>query len=160
MHILYFRKEDNERIHEAEKQRLLGNHNRSWHRSRHRQAQAPLRNHPGQKTDAQRRWVKLLANLEKGVYVKPYRLTLGEHPQQWLDGYVKTNCSPRTFDSYKSIVENHLNPKLGHTRLNQLQPQDVQQYYARVLTPRAFMMGRGRYHPRQCFTTTVFCLRH
>jgi len=38
------------------------------------------------------------------------RMTEAEHLRQWLDGYVKTNCTMRTLDGYRSIIERHLIP--------------------------------------------------
>ena len=83
----------------------------------------------GRKGDAQRRLTELLASLDKGVYTPPGRLTLAEHLKNWLEGYVKTNCSQRTFDGYQSIIESHLIPALGHIQLKHLHPQAIQSYY-------------------------------
>lgn len=88
----------------------------------------------GRKADAQRRLAELLVSIEEGSYVKPKRLGLAEYLQQWLDGYVKSNCSPRTLDSYQCIVKCHLVPSLGMIPLSQLQPQHIQQYYAQALS--------------------------
>jgi hypothetical protein len=71
----------------------------------------------GRKSDAQKRLNELLVSLEKGIYTPPGRLTVAEHLHQWLEGYVKTNCSQRTFDGYQSIMERHLIPALGHVQL-------------------------------------------
>ncbi len=93
----------------------------------------------GLKADAQKKLTELLASLDKGVYTPPGKLTLAEHLNQWLNCYVKTNCSPRTYDSYQSIAERHLIPALGHVQLKQLHPQVIQAYYGRAcegLTPR------------------------
>jgi integrase len=87
----------------------------------------------GTKRDAQQRLAELLVTIEQGNYIKPKRLCLAEYLQHWLDGYVKTNCSPRTLDSYQSIVSRHLIPNLGHLPLTQIQPQHIQEYYARSL---------------------------
>jgi integrase len=62
----------------------------------------------------------------------PGRLTLAEHLSNWLEGYVKTNCSQRTLDGYQSIVERHLVPALGHIQLKHLQPQAIQAYYGKA----------------------------
>ena len=86
----------------------------------------------GRKGDAQRRLTELLSSLDKGVYTPPGRLTVAEHLHQWLDGYVKTNCSQRTLDGYQSIIERHLIPALGHIQLKQLQPQTIQSYYGKA----------------------------
>ncbi|MBI4215921.1 MAG: site-specific integrase [Chloroflexi bacterium] len=82
---------------------------------------------------------ELLVNLEKGVPVPVGRLTVAEHLHRWLNGYVKTNCSPRTLDGYQSIIERHLVPSLGHILLKQLHPQAIQAYYGQAcerLSPR------------------------
>lgn len=88
----------------------------------------------GDKGDAEVRLRELLTFMDKGVYIKTRRLTLGKFLYLWLDGYVRTNCSPRTLDSYQSIVNRHLIPNLGSLLLTQLHPQEIQQYYARALT--------------------------
>ena len=51
---------------------------------------------------------------------------------QWLEGYVKTNCSQRTLDGYQSIIQRHLIPALGHVQLKQLQPSTIQGYYGKA----------------------------
>ena len=101
----------------------------------------------GSKRDAERALRELLYSLERGVCIRSQRLTLGEYLYQWLDGYVKTNCSPRTLDSYQSIVDRHLIPNLGGIPLTQLHPQEVQQYYSRALTG-GRIDGKGGLSPR------------
>jgi len=86
----------------------------------------------GRKSDAQRRLNELLVNLEKGVFTPPGRITVAEHLHRWLDGYVKTNCSPRTEDSYRSTCEIHLIPALGQLQLKQLSPAAIQKYYGQA----------------------------
>jgi len=56
------------------------------------------------------RVVKAVMGQEKGIYTPPGRLTVGDHLHNWLEGYVKTNCSQRTLDGYQSIIETHLIP--------------------------------------------------
>ena len=86
----------------------------------------------GRKGDAQRRLTELLSSLDKGVYTPPGRLTVAEHLNNWLEGYVKTNCSQRTFDGYQSIIDNHLAPALGHLQLKHLHPATIQGYYGKA----------------------------
>jgi len=93
----------------------------------------------GRKGDAQRRLTELLASLDKGVYTPPGRLTVAEHLRNWLEGYVKTNCSQRTLDGYQSIIDTHLIPALGQVQLKHLHPQAIQSYYGKAcekLSPR------------------------
>ncbi len=84
----------------------------------------------GRKGDAQRRLTELLSSLEKGIYLPLSKLTVADLLKQWLQGYVKTNCSSRTYDGYQAIIDNHLIPALGHHPLKQLTPQVIQLYYA------------------------------
>jgi integrase len=84
----------------------------------------------GKKGDAKIRLTELLSSLDKGVYTPPGRLTVAEHLKNWLEGYVKTNCSQRTLDGYQSIVERHIIPALGQVQLKHLHPQAIQAYYS------------------------------
>ncbi|MBM4463461.1 MAG: site-specific integrase [Chloroflexi bacterium] len=86
----------------------------------------------GRKGDAQKRLNELLVSLEKGIPVPSGRLTVAEHLHNWLEGYVKTNCSLRTLDGYQSIIETHLVPSLGHIQLKHLHPQTIQSYYGQA----------------------------
>jgi integrase len=93
----------------------------------------------GRKSDAQKRLAELLLSLEKGICAPPGRVTVAQHLRAWLEGYVKTNCSLRTYDSYGSIIEKHLIPALGSYQLKQLHAQVIQRYYGKALerlTPR------------------------
>ena len=67
---------------------------------------------------------------DKGIITPQVRLTLGEHLHNWLEGYVKTQCAPRTIDSYESIAERHVIPALGHYQLRQLNHQAIEEYYS------------------------------
>ena len=75
----------------------------------------------------------MLVALEKGIYVKPSRVTLAEWLRQWLDSYVAMHTTPRTQESYRSIMHHHPMPSLGEIPLTQLQPQHLQRYYGRAL---------------------------
>jgi integrase len=86
----------------------------------------------GRKGDAQRRLTELLTSLDKGVYTPPGKLTVADLLNQFLQGYVKTNCSIRTLDATQSIAERHLIPYLGHILLRQLTPQAIQAYYGKA----------------------------
>jgi len=86
----------------------------------------------GKKSDAQRRLRELLSSLDNGIFSPPSRLSLAEHLENWLTGYVRTNCAPRTQDSYQSIAD-HVSDALGHYRIRDLSPQVIQQYYGKAL---------------------------
>jgi len=88
----------------------------------------------GTKRDAERALREMLHSLETGAYVKPSRISVGEYLKQWCHSYAMMHTSPRTAESYQSEVHRHLIPALGAIPLCQLQPQQVQSYYAHALT--------------------------
>lgn len=86
----------------------------------------------GSEREAKARLKELMAGLDKGVPIPAGTLTVAEHLHNWLEGYCKTNCSARTLDGYKSIVECHLIPTLGNIKLKHLQPPAIQEYYSQA----------------------------
>ena len=84
----------------------------------------------GTKRDAERALREVLLSLEQGSYVKPNKLTLGEWLDQWCESFVVMNTTPRTYVSYRSIIDRHLKPGLGSIALSRLEPQQIQTYYA------------------------------
>jgi integrase len=83
----------------------------------------------GTKKAAERELTRLLGALLDGTYVEPVKLTLGEFLDRWLRDYAKPNVTDRTFERYKSIVEQHLKPALGRLALQRLQPIAIQAVY-------------------------------
>ena len=53
---------------------------------------------------------------------------LGPFLQEWLSEIVERSVRPKTSVSYRSIVERHLIPGLGETRLVDLRAADIQRY--------------------------------
>ena len=88
----------------------------------------------GTKRDAERALHEVLLSLEQGSYVKPNKITLGEWLEQWCESFVIMNTTPRTYVSYRSIIDRHLKPGLGSIALSRLEPQQIQAYYADKLT--------------------------
>jgi len=88
----------------------------------------------GKKRDAERMLRELLLAVEKGTYVKPTHLTVGEWLSQWTENYVAMHTTPRTQESYRYVIDCHLIPSLGSIPLTQLQPQHLQNYYGTALS--------------------------
>ena len=82
----------------------------------------------GRKVDAERLYGDILRELEKGTYIKPTKITLGEYLDNWLGAYA-ANKAPSTYAGYKRIVNSHLKPRLGMIKLAELQPMHIQEYY-------------------------------
>jgi len=85
----------------------------------------------GRKTEADRRLRELLTSLDKGIPLPTGKITVADLLRQWLEA--KSDCGPKTLESYQSIVEGHLIPALGHILLAKLQPRDIDGYYKKAL---------------------------
>jgi len=75
-----------------------------------------------------------MVSIEKGSYVKCGQITLAEWLDDWIEGYVRMHCSPKTVASYQSEVHLHLMPALGRIPLAKLQAKHLQNYYAGALS--------------------------
>ncbi|MDE3073885.1 MAG: site-specific integrase [Chloroflexota bacterium] len=69
---------------------------------------------------------ELLAQQEAGLALDVSRQTVGVFLASWLADVVKPNLRPRTYDSYKQMVADHITPRLGRIELAKLSPQQVQ----------------------------------
>ena len=71
---------------------------------------------------------RITASLDDGTYKAPCKLTVGEWLDIWTQDYL-VSVKPRTVDSYKTTVENHLKPAFAAMKLDALKTQDVQRFY-------------------------------
>ena len=86
------------------------------------------------KREAQKYLNELLHKIEIGTYVAPSKITLADFLKQWLNDYAKVNTAPKTYQGYERIIRQHLIPKLGNMKMDQLKPIHIQQYYTNRLT--------------------------
>lgn len=71
--------------------------------------------------------------LAQGLPLAGERLTVGEYLARWLEEAARPTLRPRVFQSYGSVVTNHLTPELGKMRLVKLTPDAIQAYMNRKL---------------------------
>ena len=69
------------------------------------------------------------SDLNRGTFVAPRKLTVGQWLTTWLQEYKRPWVSAVTFDSYEMLVRRHLIPTLGHLPLKDLRPEHVQRLY-------------------------------
>ena len=82
------------------------------------------------KKDAERRLNQLINDLGKGLYIRPSKTNLREYLESWLSDYCMPNLSPRTYELYSYVCNNHIIPNLGDIPLVELKPQHLQRLYA------------------------------
>ena len=87
----------------------------------------------GTKKEAEKKLAELLHQLDKGIFIKPDKITVAEFLERWLKDSVSMNVAPRTSEGYEHMVRQHLIPGLGSIALSQLKPEHLQRYYAEKL---------------------------
>ena len=81
------------------------------------------------KREAERLRAEMLVQVDNDVLVRPGRLTVEQHLNQWLKGYAVA-LSPQTHNLYRHMVKKHIAPAIGAIPLSQLQPHHLQNLYA------------------------------
>lgn len=70
-----------------------------------------------------------LAKTKNGTYTEPSKILMAEWLDTWLNEYMEPSLRPTTWESYKTQIEKHIKPALGHIRLSQLQTSHLQKLY-------------------------------
>lgn len=84
------------------------------------------------KADAQKRLRQLLTELDKGVFVKPSKLTVANYLESWLTDYCKPNLSPGSTETYRIMVNKYISPALGIIPLTDLKPAQIKHLIAEL----------------------------
>lgn len=74
-------------------------------------------------------------------YIDRSRMTLGDYLTTWLDGHA-ASIKPQTLAGYRYLVTQYVVPKIGHVRLQALQPAMLTRLY-RELHESGGVRGRG-----------------
>lgn len=84
-------------------------------------------------------------------YSDPTKLTLGAWLDIWETEYLG-DVKPRTKDSYKATIRNHIKPALGAVKLSALSPHEIQRFYnslqkgEKALSPKTVKNTHGVLH--------------
>lgn len=87
----------------------------------------------GPKREAEKVMNELLYQLQTGTYIDPANITVGEYLQSWIKTHCEQNLAPKTLQSYRAELENHIIPAIGIIPLDKLAPMHLQEYYAQKL---------------------------
>lgn len=66
---------------------------------------------------------------DDGAYFEPKRVTVAAWLDTWLAEYVGPSVKPLSLSAYQSRVNTHIKPALGHIRLQELNPTQIQAFY-------------------------------
>lgn len=108
----------------------------------------------GKKKDAQNYLSKTLAAISTGMFVEPSPMLLSEYLDKWLDTIAKHRVRPRTFDSYKWLLEKYVRPALSEKRLRDINAMEVQDIYNK-LTEEKRLSPKTVRHVHQVFSSAL-----
>jgi integrase len=84
----------------------------------------------GTKKQAEQRLTELVRDAHRGELVEPHTRTLGAWLDEWIDKAIKPPArTPRAYETYKSVIERHLKPRMGAIPLQQVKAADLKRYY-------------------------------
>lgn len=66
--------------------------------------------------------------IDNGTYIEPSKLKVADWLGIWIDEY-GLNLKPLTLKSYRTQINQHINPALGNVRLIALKPHHIQKFY-------------------------------
>ena len=66
--------------------------------------------------------------IDRGVYIEPCRMTLGEWLDIWEENYLG-DVKPYTVVSYRGVIRQHIRPALGGLPLDEIPPHVIQMFY-------------------------------
>lgn len=102
----------------------------------------------GLKRDAEKLRVKIETEIAGGIHVASSQTaTVGEVLDDWLKRCeqrvkAKDNLRKVTYEKNRGRAERHIRPRLGHIRLSQLHPRDVQKWVDDLAFAEANSLGR------------------
>ncbi|MCL6560226.1 MAG: site-specific integrase [Firmicutes bacterium] len=84
------------------------------------------------KREAEKLLAEFVAEVQKGQYVEPSKLTFAEFVERWLKNYAEKNLAPKTLFRYKQILESRVLPAMGHLKVEQIKPFHLMEFYANL----------------------------
>ncbi len=93
--------------------------------------------------EAKTRRAEAIAAMAKGSYVSRQNITVAEYLRVWIDGH-EVELKPSTARSYRSKIEVHLIPAIGHEKVQSLSPSRLSAVFKTMLNEG----GRGAVHGR------------
>lgn len=80
------------------------------------------------KKDAERFLTEWVSDIHGGTYVKPRNILFRDFAEEWLQKYALGVVKESTFRNYRSIIQNHISPQLGHYPITQITPKAIQEF--------------------------------
>jgi len=81
------------------------------------------------KREAEQLLGQLIAEIEKGRFIDPTKLTFKDFAERWLSDYAEVNLAPKTVFRYKQLLNSRIFPAMGHLKIEQIRPTHLLEFY-------------------------------
>lgn len=82
--------------------------------------------------EAQKKMAEASADLVRGEYVEPSKMTMSQWLDNWVENYTKA-LKGYTLRNYKSQIKNHIKPYIGAVKVSELNTDMLQRMYNQLL---------------------------
>ena len=82
------------------------------------------------KREVTEKLTKLASQKLDGTLIETGRMTVGDLLERWIEDSARVTCEPGTVQEYRRIVDKHLKPRIGDTKLSALKPLHIQSMLA------------------------------
>lgn len=95
-----------------------------------------------QRKAAEEKAREMEAKIHNGAATEGYKITLKEFADRWLAEYAENQLSPGTVEKYKRELDLNILPPLGHLKLTELRPMNLNSFFAGMTKDGARKDGR------------------
>jgi len=81
--------------------------------------------------EAEKQLALFAAEVEKGMFIAPAKLTFQDFIERWLRDYGEKNLSVKTVARYKELLT-RINQAMGHLKIGQIKPAHLMEFYANL----------------------------
>jgi integrase len=88
------------------------------------------------KKEAETACAEKITELNQGKYVEPTKKNVEQYMYEWLEHKITNKRKPirtSTYDNYKMLVLNHVNPHIGHYKIDKLHETNIEDLYEYLL---------------------------
>lgn len=79
--------------------------------------------------EVRQKLAQITAAIDLGIYQAPNKITVAEWMNEWLTTFCVNKVKPLTYQSYQSIIKNHIVPAIGAVQLQAVRGAHVQRLY-------------------------------
>ncbi|MDK2894832.1 MAG: integrase [Moorella sp. (in: firmicutes)] len=80
------------------------------------------------KREAEKMLAEFVAEVQKGQYIEPSKLTFAEFVERWIRDYGESNLAPKTLHRYKEILKRACQA-MGHLKIEKIKPLHLLEFY-------------------------------